>query len=78
MAERRIGKQQQYLLAELLSAGGWCEVGQTICDSNYGGKKKHLCMLTALEIRGLVEIRYSECGNIAVARALEAAREQLD
>ena len=78
MAERRIGKQQQYLLAELLAAGGWCEVEQTICGSNYGGKKKHLCMLFALEVRGLVEIQKSACGEQVQARALEAARGQLD
>jgi len=76
----QLGGNQQELLSELLHNGGWCNVGETICGSSYGGKSKHERIVNSLMKRRLVEIRESEtCGPGRIeAKALPSAREALN
>lgn len=51
-----LGKQQEYMLSEIVSDGGWVEVGPYVCGSNYGGLKRHETMARALADRGLLDL----------------------
>lgn len=75
MSKKKLGMQQRYMLSEIVHANDWVFVGSQIQGSNYGGQKKHETMVSALESRGLVEVR-GEPGNMEV-RALEGARDHI-
>ncbi len=71
MATKALGQKQQYLLSEIFHAGGWVVVNSQVCGSNYGGRKKHETMVSALQDRGLLEVK-EEDGELMV-RATDKA-----
>lgn len=76
-----LGQSQEELLSELVHAGGWCEVSDSVCGSNYGGRSKHMRLVRSLERRGLVESRTEDCASgppRVEVRAMPHAARHLD